>query len=110
MTTIFSKIISGEISADIVYKTPKIIAFKDIFPQAPTHILVVPAVPYENILEADSDTIVELFAVIKHLVSSLGLEKGGFRVVINTGDEGGQTVPHLHLHLLAGRDMKWPPG
>lgn len=107
---IFQKIIDREIPAEIVYETGSVLAFKDIFPQAPTHILVIPKKFAENIMEADTAMIADLFSAVQQIVKDHNLSKSGFRVVINNGDQGGQTVPHLHLHILSGRDLKWPPG
>ncbi|MEO1622335.1 MAG: histidine triad nucleotide-binding protein [Cyanobacteria bacterium J06632_3] len=110
--TIFSKIIRREIPADIVYEDDLCLAFKDITPQAPTHILVIPKKPIPKLSEAQSDD-KELLGHLLFTVSEIAREQNldnGYRVVINTGEEGGQTVFHLHLHLLGGRGLGWPPG
>ncbi len=110
--TIFSKIIRREIPADIVYEDDLCLAFKDIAPQAPVHILVIPKKPIPNLADAtpqDHALMGHLLLKVKQVAEEAGLEKG-YRVVINTGDDGGQTVHHLHLHILGGRQMQWPPG
>lgn len=110
--TIFSKIIRREISADIVYEDNLAIAFKDVNPQAPVHILVIPKQPIAQLADAESQDhalMGHLLLTVKRVAKLAGLESG-YRVVINTGPDGGQTVHHLHLHILGGRQMKWPPG
>lgn len=110
--TIFSKIIRREIPADIVYEDDLCLAFKDIAPQAPVHILVIPKKPIPKLADAtpqDHALMGHLLLKVKQVAEEAGLESG-YRVVINTGDDGGQTVDHLHLHILGGRQMKWPPG
>lgn len=111
---IFCKIIEGEIPSTLVYENEHVIAFKDINPEAPTHLLIVPRkhIPTTmDITEEDGKNIVpEIFSVIRHLAKEFDLEKDGFRIVNNCGSNGGQTVDHLHFHLLGGRQLKWPPG
>lgn len=110
--TIFSKIIRREIPADIVYEDEQAIAIKDINPQAPTHILVIPKKPISRLSEAtesDRDLLGHLLLTIKQVAEQAGL-KNGYRVVINNGADGGQTVDHIHFHILGDRQMKWPPG
>ncbi len=110
--TIFGQIIRREIPADIVYEDDLALAFKDINPQAPTHILVVPKKPIPCISEAASEDkalLGHLFWTVKLVAEKAGLSNG-YRVVINNGADGGQTVDHLHLHILGDRQMKWPPG
>jgi histidine triad (HIT) family protein len=110
--TVFKKIIDREIPADIVYEDELVLAFRDINPQAPVHVLVIPrreVVSLDELTEADRELMGHLMLVAKNLAGELGLE-GGYRTVINCGDEGGQEVPHLHVHLLGGRAMQWPPG
>jgi histidine triad (HIT) family protein len=110
--TIFSKIIRKEIPADIVYEDDLALAFRDVQPQAPVHILVIPKKPIESIAAAtteDAALLGHLLLTIKRVAAQEGLDKG-YRVVINTGEDGGQTVFHLHLHLLGKRAMTWPPG
>ncbi len=110
--TIFSKIIRREIPADIVYETESVLAFRDINPQAPIHILIIPKQIIPQIsLAQDQDQILlgELLIAAKKIAESEGLTEG-YRLVINNGPAGGQEVYHLHLHLLGGRSMHWPPG
>ena len=110
--TIFGKIIRREIPADIVYEDDLALAFRDITPQAPTHILVIPKTPIPKLADAtdaDQSLLGHLLLTVKKVAEQEGLTNG-YRVVINTGDDGGQTVFHLHLHLLAGRSLQWPPG
>lgn len=112
METIFSKIIRREIPAEIVYEDDLTLAFRDVNPQAPVHILVIPKKPLISLAEADSsdcELLGQLLLTVKQVASQEGLEKG-YRVVINTGEDGGQTVFHLHLHLMGKRSMSWPPG
>jgi histidine triad (HIT) family protein len=110
--TIFSKIIRREIPADIVYEDDLCLAFKDIAPQAPTHLLVIPKKPIPSLANADAQDhalMGHLLLTVKRVAEQAGLSRG-YRVVINTGEEGGQTVNHLHLHILGDRQMTWPPG
>ncbi|MBE9192626.1 histidine triad nucleotide-binding protein [Gloeocapsopsis crepidinum LEGE 06123] len=110
--TIFSRIIRREIPADIVYEDDLALAFKDVNPQAPVHILVIPKEPIAKLADAESKDhalMGHLLLTAKRVAQQAGLENG-YRVVINTGLDGGQTVYHLHLHILGGRHMKWPPG
>jgi histidine triad (HIT) family protein len=110
--TIFSKIIRREIPADIVYEDELAIAFRDIHAQAPVHILVIPKKPIPKLSDAepvDQALLGHLLLAVQHIAAQEGLTQG-YRTVINTGDDGGQTVYHLHIHLLGGRAMKWPPG
>ena len=108
----FKKIIDREIPADIVYEDEQCLAFRDINPKAPIHVLVIPKkeIPTVNdITDEDASLIGHLYVVIGELAKQLGLDNG-YRVVVNCGNEGGQEVYHLHLHLLGGRQMSWPPG
>ncbi|BAZ38469.1 HIT family protein [Calothrix sp. NIES-4101] len=110
--TIFGKIIRKEIPADIVYEDELALAFRDIQPQAPVHILVIPKKPIPKLSDAtpeDSALLGHLLLTVKKVAEQAGLKKG-YRVVINTGEDGGQTVYHLHLHILGDRQMNWPPG
>lgn len=110
--TIFSKIIRKEIPADIVYEDNLAIAFKDVNPQAPVHILVIPKEPIAKLSDAESKDhalMGHLLLTVKRVAEQAGLNDG-YRVVINTGPDGGQTVYHLHIHILGGRPMEWPPG
>jgi histidine triad (HIT) family protein len=111
--TIFGKIARGEMDADIVYENEHVVAFRDINPQAPTHVLVIPRkpVPTINDLQADDRELVgELFLAAKEIARTEGLDESGYRVVMNCGEGAGQTVFHIHLHVLGGRGLKWPPG
>ncbi|MHC5598067.1 MAG: histidine triad nucleotide-binding protein [Nostoc sp.] len=110
--TIFSKIIRREIPVDIVYEDNLALAFKDIHPQAPVHILLIPKKTIPTLADAESEDhalLGHLLLTAKRVAEEAGL-KNGYRVVINTGDDGGQTVHHLHLHILGGRQLEWPPG
>ena len=110
--TIFAKIIRREIPADIVYETDRVLAFNDISPQAPIHILIIPKKAMRDVSsvkDADAEIVGELFLAARDLVQKLGI-KGGYRLVVNNGPQAGQAVFHLHMHLLAGRDFTWPPG
>lgn len=110
--TIFGKIIRKEIPADIVYEDDFALAFKDINPQAPTHILVIPKKPIPRLDEAtaeDQALLGHLLLTVKTIAQQAGLTNG-YRVVCNNGVDGGQTVDHLHLHILGDRPLTWPPG
>lgn len=109
---LFCKIVAGEIPSDQVHADDEVIAFRDIAPRAPTHVLVIPRrhIPDAHALtDADGDLLAKLFGVVRSVADQAGLEKG-YRVVTNVGPDSGQTVFHLHLHLLGGRTMAWPPG
>jgi histidine triad (HIT) family protein len=113
--TLFEKIIAREIPADIVYEDDLAVAFRDIAPQAPVHILVIPRKPIPRVGEAGEDDgalLGHLLLVAGKVATQLGCNsvEEGFRLVINNGRDGGEAVPHLHVHLLAGRQMGWPPG
>lgn len=110
--TIFSKIIRKEIPAHIVYEDDLALAFTDVNPQAPVHILIIPKKPIVNLATAepeDQALLGHLLLIVQKVAAQAGLENG-YRVVINTGVDGGQTVYHLHIHILGGRSMSWPPG
>lgn len=111
--TIFSKIIAREIPANIVYETENLLAFRDIAPVSPTHILVIPKKPLPDLsaaTSADAQLLGELLLAAAEVARRDGLEQDGYRVVINTGKHGAQTVFHLHLHIVGGRQFGWPPG
>jgi len=113
MPTLFTKIANREIPAKIVYETDSVLAFEDIHPMAPHHILIVPKreIPTINDLDRESAPLIgELFLAAKELALRLGVAESGYRVVMNCNQDGGQTVFHLHLHFLAGRALHWPPG
>jgi len=110
--TIFSKIIRREIPADIVYEDDLVLAFNDITPKAPVHILLIPKKPIPQLAAAESQDhalMGHLLLTAKRVAEQVGLNQG-YRVVINNGADGGQSVDHLHLHILGGRQMDWPPG
>ncbi|XP_041645945.1 histidine triad nucleotide-binding protein 1 [Cheilinus undulatus] len=110
--TIFGKIIRKEIPANFVYEDDKCVAFPDISPQAPTHILVVPKKPIVSLSKAeegDAALLGHLMIVAKKVAQDAGLTKG-YRIVVNDGPDGGQSVYHIHIHVLGGRGMNWPPG
>ncbi len=112
--SIFTKIINRQIPAKIVYEDENTIAIDDINPQAPVHVLIIPKIEVTNIynLDGSANSILlgQLFDAVNRVAELKGCVEGGFRVVINNGINAGQEVPHLHLHLLAGRKMTWPPG
>jgi len=112
--TIFSKIIKKEIPADIVYETENVLAFKDINPKAPVHILIIPKKPIPQVTKIDGKEhaalLGEMFDAANKLAKDFKIDKDGFRLVLNNGSNGGQEVYHLHMHLLGGRQMNWPPG
>lgn len=113
MECVFCKVVAGEIKGDIVYKDEIITAFRDINPQAPVHILVVPNehIPsVQDICPENARTLTKLVCVANELAVAEGIAERGYRLLINCGREGGQSVEHLHLHLLGGRAMHWPPG
>jgi len=110
MATIFTRIINREIPADIVYEDEHVVAFRDIEPQAPTHIVIVPRDPIPGVAHVpDEGDHLYLLNAAKKIGESEGLANG-YRLIINQGEDGGQTVPHLHVHLLGGRSLSWPPG
>ncbi|HEY6171915.1 MAG TPA: histidine triad nucleotide-binding protein [Candidatus Kapabacteria bacterium] len=111
--TLFEKIIAREIPADIVYETDEIIAFRDITPKAPTHILIVPKKPVATIndlSEEDAHLIGKITLAAKEIAKQEKIEENGYRLVFNCNKDGGQSVYHIHCHLLGGRQMEWPPG
>ena len=113
MSTIFSKIINKEIHADILFENDKILAFRDISPQAPVHFLVIPKKEIRTINdlnEEDKSLIGELFMVAKEIAKKEGISEKGYRTIFNCNEHGGQTVYHIHLHVLGGRQLEWPPG
>jgi histidine triad (HIT) family protein len=110
---IFCRIIEKKIPAAIVYEDEQVLAFKDLNPQAPVHLLLVPKKhisEIHHIEAADQELIGHLFFIAKTIAEQNGLDKGGYRMVINNGSDAGQTVFHIHLHLLSGRKFSWPPG
>lgn len=107
---LFCRIVSGEIPSTKVYEDDKVLAFRDIDPQAPTHVLIIPKEHYDSVLDAPPETVAYMAKVAGEIARSEGVSDGGFRLVINTGEDGGQSVKHLHMHLLGGRSLQWPPG
>jgi len=111
--TLFEKIVTREIPAQIVFEDDLVLVFRDISPQAPTHVLVVPKKPIPRIAEATADdhkVLGHLLLKAAEVAEKLGLKQNGYRLVINNGPDAGEAVPHLHLHILGGRKMDWPPG
>jgi len=111
--TLFQKIADKEIPSSVVYEDELVVAFKDIDPQAPIHVLIVPRKPIPRIAAArpeDHQVLGHLLLKAAEVARSLGLERSGYRLVFNSGRDGGEAVPHLHCHILGGRQMKWPPG
>ncbi|HEY8803669.1 MAG TPA: histidine triad nucleotide-binding protein [Clostridium sp.] len=110
---IFCKIIKKQIPCEMVYEDDKVIAFNDISPEAPIHVIIIPKqhIASLNSLKQDEAEIIGyIFIVAKEIVKTLGIDESGYRIVSNCGEQGGQTVQHLHFHLLGGRMLKWPPG
>ncbi|ACY98787.1 MULTISPECIES: histidine triad nucleotide-binding protein [Thermomonospora] len=110
---LFCKIVSGEVPAKIVREGERTIAFRDINPQAPTHVLVIPREHYANAAElasADADLTAEVVREAHQVAVAEGIAESGYRLVFNTGPQAGQTVFHVHLHVLGGRGLNWPPG
>ncbi len=113
MATLFTRIANREIPAKIIYETDTVLAFEDLHPQAPNHVLIVPKqeIPTINDLSRETAPLIgDLFLAAKEIAKQLGVADSGYRVVMNCNQDGGQTVFHLHLHFLAGRPMHWPPG
>lgn len=114
MSTIFSKIINREIPANIVYETDSVLAFRDINPQAPTHILIIPKIEIPKVTDIKgsehAELLGEMYDAANKIAKDEGIAENGFRLVMNCGNNGGQEVYHLHMHLLGGRQMQWPPG
>ena len=106
---VFCKIVSGEIPSKRVYEDDQVIVINDLNPGAPVHVLVIPKEHTVNILTASPEILVHVKKVLPEIVRKLGIAEKGFRVVVNTGVEGGQTVPHLHFHILGGKELGWPP-
>ncbi|MYT32133.1 histidine triad nucleotide-binding protein [Streptomyces sp. MspMP-M5] len=110
---LFCKIVAGEVPATIVRETETTVAFRDINPQAPTHVLVIPKAHYPNAAElaaAEPKVIADILCESREVAAAEEIEESGFRVVFNTGSGAGQTVFHAHLHILGGRGLQWPPG
>lgn len=113
MDCIFCKIAAGEIPARIAFENERLVAFHDLFPQAPTHLLIIPKQHYATLNDvpaSDSALLGEMVSTAAQLARELGVADSGYRVVMNCNQDGGQSVYHIHLHLLAGRQLGWPPG
>ena len=113
MSTIFTKIINKEIKANIVYEDNEVLAFEDINPQAPIHILIIPKKEIQTVnnIEADDAYLIgKLFLVAKNIAKEKGIDSNGYRLVMNCNEDGGQSVFHIHMHLIGGRKLTWPPG
>lgn len=113
MDCLFCKIVTGEIPADIVYEDEQVIAFNDINPQAPHHVLIIPRkhiATINDLTDEDTELVGHIFHVAKRIAADLGVAEDGYRCVFNVNSGGGQEVYHIHLHLIAGRALAWPPG
>ena len=113
MDCIFCKIVNGEITSNKVYEDDDIVAFNDLSPQSPIHFLVIPKKHIEscNFLDREnSEVVAKIFVKIAELAKEMGFDESGYRIINNCNDHGGQTVKHLHFHVLAGRSLNWPPG
>jgi histidine triad (HIT) family protein len=111
--TLFERIAAREISARIVYETDDFLAFHDVNPQAPVHVLVVPKRVIPRIAEAgaaDAELLGRMLVASREIAQKLGVAESGYRLVVNNGPDAGESVPHLHMHLLGGRHLEWPPG
>jgi len=111
--TLFEKIVARELPAQIVYEDDLVLAFRDIRPQAPTHVLIIPKKPIPRIAEAkaeDQQVLGHLLLKAAEVARTLGLRESGFRLVFNNGPDAGEAVPHLHCHIIGGRPLGWPPG
>ena len=111
--TLFEKIVAREIPATIVYEDDQVIAFRDITPQAPVHVMIIPKKPILRIAEAkpeDQQVLGHLLLKAAEVAKQLGLAQNGYRLVFNNGPDAGEAVPHLHCHIIGGRKMNWPPG
>lgn len=111
--TLFERIVAREIPAEILHEDDLVLAFRDIDPKAPVHVLIIPKKPIPRIAEAeagDRDLLGHLLLTAAKVARDVGLDRDGYRLVLNNGKNGGESVPHLHCHLLGGRPMTWPPG
>ena len=110
---LFCRISAGEIPSEFLYETPGVVAFRDISPQAPTHILIIPRKHIPSVAEldvGDAQVMGELFLAAQELARQEGIDESGYRMVMNAGADAGQAVFHIHMHLMGGRGMGWPPG
>ncbi len=113
MTTIFGKILTGEIPCNKVYEDDLVLAFDDITPQAPVHVVIIPKTEIVNLNHVDEShekVLGRILSVARKVAELKGIAGSGYRVVMNNGDDGGQSVLHMHLHVLGGRPLSWPPG
>ena len=113
MDCLFCKIVAGEMQSDVVYQDDQVVAFRDIDPKAPHHILIIPRkhiATINDIKEEDTLLVGNMMQAAKTIAADLGVDERGYRLVMNCNDLGGQVIYHIHLHLLAGRQMHWPPG
>lgn len=113
MDCLFCKIANQQIPANVAFENERVIAFHDLFPQAPTHVLIIPKTHYSTLNDvpaSESALLGELVSTASAIARNLGLADNGYRVVMNCNQDGGQSVYHIHLHLLAGRQLAWPPG
>ncbi len=111
MSCLFCSITEGKIPATIVYEDEFVLAFEDIDKKAPVHVLIIPKRHMANVLELEDGEIMSaMYSAVRKISDKLGVKDSGFRLVMNTGQDGGQTVEHLHMHLLGGRSLQWPPG
>ena len=106
---VFCKIAAGEIPSNKVYEDDKMVAFKDLEPAAPVHVLLIPKKHFDNVTVADPELVAYMMGKVGEIANKLGVAEKGFRLVINNGDEGGQTIHHLHMHLIGGKALGWPP-
>lgn len=109
MDCIFCKIVAGEIPSPRVYEDDKMIVIKDVAPAAPVHLLLIPKVHTPNVTTADPALLIHMLSKVKEIATQQGIMDKGFRLVMNTGADGGQTVDHLHIHLIGGKVLGWPP-
>jgi histidine triad (HIT) family protein len=110
---LFCRMVAGEIPADVVHESDRTLAFRDINPQAPVHVLLIPKEHIESaraLKDRNADLLAEIFQAATHLARAEKIDRSGWRLVTNVGEQAGQSVHHLHFHLLGGRPMKWPPG
>lgn len=110
MNCLFCRIAAGEIPSSKVYEDDKVLAFLDIDPQAPVHVLIIPKTHYDSVMDAPPETVGYMAMIAAKIAAEKGIADKGFRLVMNTGEDGGQSVKHLHMHLLGGRSLQWPPG
>jgi histidine triad (HIT) family protein len=113
MTCLFCQIVEGKLSTPYIYQDEWVVVFEDIHPQAPTHILIIPKLHISNINAIESEhahLLSHMLFTAKKMAEKLSLDEAGYRLVFNTNEHGGQTVLHLHMHLLGGRQLNWPPG